>query len=66
LVINIIGSTFIGYVAAKLPFDANNLRALIITGVLGGFTTFSAFSECVAWFGLFPLSPCGSCCMVGC
>ncbi len=44
LLINIIGSTIIGYVAAKLPIDANNMRAFIITGVLGGFTTFSAFS----------------------
>ncbi len=44
LAINVIGSLMIGYIAAKLPVEALHWRALIITGILGGFTTFSAFS----------------------
>lgn len=45
--INVLGSLLIGIVAecfslhAHLPF---NMRLLLITGILGGFTTFSAFS----------------------
>ena len=47
LVINISGSFLIGMLIAilliKLP-DAIGLRVFLITGILGGFTTFSAFS----------------------
>ena len=45
--VNVLGSLLIGIVAAtimrKLPEPAN-LRLFLATGVLGGFTTFSAFS----------------------
>ncbi len=45
--VNVLGSLLIGIVAAtimrKVP-DPENLRLFIATGVLGGFTTFSAFS----------------------
>ncbi|MEI6880088.1 MAG: fluoride efflux transporter CrcB [Bacteroidota bacterium] len=46
LVVNILGSLFIGIIYAL--FQKNQLTSpqyiLIVTGVLGGFTTFSAFS----------------------
>ncbi|MDQ0301020.1 CrcB protein [Ancylobacter polymorphus] len=49
LAINVIGSFTIGLVAGWLTFLASggwtmHARAFIITGVLGGFTTFSTFS----------------------
>lgn len=47
LLVNILGSLFIGYLINLLPHDSSNnefLRLALITGVLGGFTTFSAFS----------------------
>ena len=47
LIINVSGSLLIGMLMAilliKLP-DAIGLRIFLVTGVLGGFTTFSAFS----------------------
>ncbi|WP_419899904.1 fluoride efflux transporter FluC [Roseomonas sp. USHLN139] len=47
LAVNVIGSAVIGLlggaIAAGLPFPAE-ARLLGITGILGGFTTFSAFS----------------------
>lgn len=42
LAVNILGGLLIGLAAALQPRD--ELRLLLITGVLGGFTTFSAFS----------------------
>lgn len=45
--VNVIGSLLIGVTAAWLSTKAEGageLRAFLITGVLGGFTTFSAFS----------------------
>lgn len=42
MVVNIIGSLLIGILMAKLQNDSAKL--LLVTGVLGGFTTFSAFS----------------------
>lgn len=42
LAVNVIGGLAIGACAAALERDA--LRLLLITGVLGGFTTFSSFS----------------------
>ncbi|MBN8524679.1 MAG: CrcB family protein, partial [Planctomycetes bacterium] len=42
LAVNIIGGLLIGACAALLEREA--LRLLLITGVLGGFTTFSAYS----------------------
>jgi fluoride exporter len=47
--INVTGSFVMGCVAAYLAFRAGaswsaNLRVFVMTGVLGGYTTFSAFS----------------------
>ena len=47
LTINILGSTAMGLVAGWLAFrsaGAPELRLFLATGILGGFTTFSAFS----------------------
>lgn len=53
LSVNVIGSFLIGCLAAWLAFRAGplsgadggqNLRLFLVTGLLGGFTTFSAFS----------------------
>lgn len=45
---NVLGSFAIGFVAALLvlraPENSENLRLLCMTGVLGGFTTYSAFA----------------------
>lgn len=47
LIVNAIGSLFIGYLSVVL-FEQNiytrELRALLLIGFLGGFTTFSSFS----------------------
>lgn len=42
LVANIVGALLIGILAARLP-ASTDLRLLLGTGVLGGFTTYSAF-----------------------
>ena len=44
--VNVAGCLAIGVLASTLPAVANRwwLRPLLITGVLGGFTTFSAFA----------------------
>ncbi len=46
LIVNVVGSFLIGLLAARLSaFEANyTLRLFLVTGLLGGFTTFSAFS----------------------
>jgi CrcB protein len=49
MAINIVGSGVMGLVAGWLAFKAGegwtqNVRLLVTTGILGGFTTFSAFS----------------------
>lgn len=44
LLVNVLGSIVIGVLAAKLPLSAVAGRALLMTGVLGGFTTMSSFS----------------------
>ncbi len=45
--VNVVGSLlmglFIGYLAKTLPHSME-MRAFVATGILGGFTTFSAFS----------------------
>ena len=40
--VNMVGSFFIGLLATMLPVGSP-VRPLLITGLLGGFTTFSAF-----------------------
>lgn len=42
LIVNVVGSALIGWFAAVLP--ASDIRLLLMTGMLGGFTTFSSFS----------------------
>ncbi len=47
LLVNVVGSLLIGYLVVLLPDSGGHtygLRLLLITGLLGGFTTFSAFS----------------------
>ncbi|MGE0023138.1 MAG: fluoride efflux transporter CrcB [Hyphomicrobium sp.] len=47
LAINVIGSTAMGLVAGWFAFrgdGAGDVRLFLATGILGGFTTFSAFS----------------------
>jgi CrcB protein len=47
LVINVLGSTAMGFVAGWFAFRGEvlpDLRLFLATGILGGFTTFSAFS----------------------
>lgn len=44
LVINVAGSFLLGVVAATLTDRHERWRALLGTGVLGGFTTYSAFA----------------------
>lgn len=45
LLVNLSGSLAIGYVLASLPpTGVPYLRLLLITGLLGGFTTYSAFA----------------------
>ena len=47
LVVNVFGSLLIGYLLVLLPEQEGGVpivRLLLITGVLGGFTTYSAFS----------------------
>jgi len=47
LIVNVLGCFLMGaitaYLRAKMP-DDENLRLFLTTGILGGFTTFSAFS----------------------
>jgi CrcB protein len=47
LLVNVLGSLLVGYLVVLLPdhgSQASMLRLLLITGLLGGFTTYSAFS----------------------
>jgi CrcB protein len=49
LTVNVVGSFLMGVIAAWLAFKAGegwsqSLRLFLATGILGGFTTFSAFS----------------------
>ena len=47
LLVNVVGSLLIGYFMVLLPSSEDGVhitRLLLITGVLGGFTTYSAFS----------------------
>lgn len=44
LTVNVTGSLIIGVLAVILARGDSNLRVLLITGLLGGYTTFSSFS----------------------
>ena len=44
ILVNVSGSFAIGYLAQILTPDSTELRAFLLAGVLGGYTTFSAFS----------------------
>jgi fluoride exporter len=46
LAVNIVGSLLMGFVAGWFAFrgDGHLLRMFLATGIIGGFTTFSAFS----------------------
>ncbi|WP_404474622.1 fluoride efflux transporter FluC [Microbacterium aerolatum] len=49
LAVNVLGALFIGVLAARLPFDGlrgrwKDMRVFLATGILGGFTTYSAFA----------------------
>ena len=44
LTVNIIGSLLMGVLAARVGPEQENLRLAFGVGILGGFTTFSAFS----------------------
>ena len=46
--VNVMGCFLIGVAAIRLSHKSAELRLLISTGLLGSFTTFSAFSS--AWF----------------
>lgn len=43
LAVNVVGCFLIGMLAARTNALSNDARLLLMTGVLGGFTTFSAF-----------------------
>lgn len=47
-VVNLVGSFLIGVAAVRLRRQSAELRLLVSTGLLGSFTTFSAFSA--DWF----------------
>ena len=44
LTVNIVGSFLMGVVVVVMAHTGNRFAPLVMTGVLGGFTTFSAFS----------------------
>ena len=44
LTVNLAGAFAIGLVAVAVPLFAGNVRLFFMTGLLGGFTTMSAFS----------------------
>lgn len=44
LTVNIVGGFAMGLLAARIGPEQENLRLLLGVGILGGFTTFSAFS----------------------
>jgi len=44
LVVNALGSFVIGWFAAASPVESIGARQFVMTGICGGFTTFSAFS----------------------
>lgn len=61
LLINVAGSFLIGICANVLPLNDEASRLLLMTGLLGGFTTFSAFSleNAALWQAGLPLQALG-------
>lgn len=56
MLVNLVGSFLIGLVAGRLDDRRPRLRAFLGTGVLGGFTTYSAFAvQTVQLFGAAPV-----------
>ncbi len=56
LVINLVGSFLLGYVVGRLDGSRPRVRAFLGAGVLGGFTTYSAFAvQTVQVAGAAPL-----------
>lgn len=58
-IVNLVGSFLIGVAAVRLSRQSAELRLLVSTGLLGSFTTFSAFSadwfhylESSVWWGI--------------
>lgn len=51
LTVNLVGAFLIGIVAVRLP-AGGDLRLLLGTGLLGGFTTYSAFALGIQQLGL--------------
>lgn len=44
LAVNVLGSVLMGILVVALAHGGNRFAPLLMTGILGGFTTFSAFS----------------------
>ena len=44
LAVNVLGSVLMGVLVVALAHGGNRFAPLLMTGILGGFTTFSAFS----------------------
>ncbi|MFN7920628.1 MAG: CrcB family protein [Bryobacteraceae bacterium] len=44
LAVNVVGSFAISWFSANAPVNATSARQFVMTGICGGFTTFSAFS----------------------
>lgn len=49
LIVNVVGALLLGVLAVRLPFDGprgrgKDVRIFLGTGILGGFTTYSAFA----------------------
>ena len=51
LAINVVGSFLLGLVVGRIDDRRPRLRAFLVTGVLGGFTTYSAFAVQVVEVG---------------
>ena len=44
MIVNVVGSFFMGYITVKFLDLSETVKLFLLTGLLGGFTTFSAFS----------------------
>jgi len=43
--VNVLGCALLGVIGARIPPGPSPLRAFLVVGLTGGFTTFSAFSQ---------------------